>query len=242
LRGNSCQADDDADDAIAQALQLSHGNFEKVQLDYKPGKGSLFHRCIINDNNIREQIEHMFSAHPPESISSIKELKSLMYEFLSSGPIWYAYTEFLERLPLNISDEQKRAVVFPFLEAADIHTAVPETAEEYLKKAGFKPEEIEGLYSKQERERRHSLGQFIDATDISPSPNITKTLEELDYAVSLQKTGAKWSTYCNYLKSLPKDTPEQIIRDIVMPLSQREGSLFIRQEAKKTLERLNYEC
>jgi hypothetical protein len=241
--GASVKIDPDGNpaDSFYEAVQFNNGQYENIEFGLKPQGGLILQGniCDNNNNNLGALIDRMYEEHPPETITTPQELTALINQYLPE-PVWFAYTAFFERLPTYIPKAQAISVVVPFLEAGEISRFVCEAAEKFLQDAGYTAEKITKMYSKQERERRQALGDFISYTGIDPTKQPITTLEALHDAVSRQTAGAKWHTYCQYIKSLPQDTPEETITKIIIPLLEAGELAFAGEEAEKFLQSRGY--
>jgi hypothetical protein len=227
---------DNPHDALKEALAIVK-DIHLIQTSYEPTQeGVLMHGNKIDSRNYEKELEELFKIHAPESFNSLQEFTDALIEKFDE-PIWFMYKTFLEKLPRNLDREKIDTLVVPLLEAGEM-PHIKTDVEYYLHEAGYSTEEIGQLKLKykNEYERREAFGNFVNSTGVSPAPSSIQNLEQLDKVIG-QSVGAQWVTYCNYLKSLPLNTPQEIIDDIVIPLSQREES-WVPDEAQKTLKRL----
>ena len=194
------------------------------------------------EKGLKERIDKMYKANPINRIETLNNLSGIINGYL--GPedhLNIAYINFLKRLPADTARKKMQDIVVPLLEAGELDN-VPEVARDYLKRAGWNPDEVKSLYdgAANERMRRRAKHSFEKETGISTSPHSITSLMELDYAAERSKRAELWRVYVQYLRALPINTPQEVIERVLLPLVKREEQTSIGIEARRTLQRLGY--
>jgi len=223
----------DREKAVMTALIYREWDPDAISLSVRLPPGTETVKAIDRDIvKTHALVTLMLMTDPPEGIETIEELDSVIMGIFKY-PEPRAYEAFIERMPSK-PGKRELGILSALLERGEEFSVIS-SAEGYLMRAGYDQGAISRLYSKKERSRRFSAGEFKIATGCE-IPHI-KTREDLEQA--LGKAESKESAAIEFLHGAPTGLSQAMIEDVVVPLL-RKGGAKIALAARSALMRNGY--
>lgn len=246
----------DAEVEIANAIQGGILSAQEFQVTVtRPEGGSLFSGCEFTNNIDGDELNKAVAGIGIEAPDVFEQAESVVRRFLGEQALYvnslehhfFVYSDLIDNLPTNLGEDVVKRLVHPLVHRLECFHVVS-SATKFLKRTGLSNDAIEALrvqpISPERLELwldarcRESAESFIDR--IGVAPQTIRNLKELSSLIDPCKApGCNWATYTDYLKSLGKKCPREVIDETVIPLA-KESTYHIKNEAIRTLYRLGY--